>query len=182
MSSPRLVLIIDQFEEVFTQCAGEQERQAFIRALCAARLLVRNLYSTTLQLHSSAAYRGRIMALRVYVYIRTTPVGSIITGAIISAAGARAALLTGAAACLVAGRLVACARYSARPGTVGVASSAGATPCVTSSSIQRSISRRASSACGLAAHACKLPEVADEQLWPGPALPEPPGRNARAGG
>ena len=65
MSSPRLVLIIDQFEEVFTQCAGEQERQAFIRALCAARLLVRNLYSTTLQLHSSAAYRGRIMALRV---------------------------------------------------------------------------------------------------------------------
>ena len=42
------------------------------------------------------------MALWVYVYIGTTPVGSIITGAIISAAGARAALLTGAAACLVA--------------------------------------------------------------------------------
>jgi predicted MFS family arabinose efflux permease len=60
------------------------------------------LCSTTLQLHSSAAYRGRIMALWVYVYIGTTPVGSIITGAIISAAGARAALLTGAAACLVA--------------------------------------------------------------------------------
>jgi MFS family permease len=60
------------------------------------------LCSTTLQLHSSAAYRGRIMALWVYVYIGTSPVGSIITGAIISAAGARAALLTGAAACLVA--------------------------------------------------------------------------------
>jgi predicted MFS family arabinose efflux permease len=60
------------------------------------------LCSTTLQLHSSAAYRGRIMALWVYVYIGTTPVGSIITGAIISAAGARAALLTGAAACLAA--------------------------------------------------------------------------------
>ncbi len=60
------------------------------------------LCSTTLQLHSSAAYRGRIMALWVYVYIGTTPVGSIITGAIISAAGVRAALLTGAAACLVA--------------------------------------------------------------------------------
>ncbi len=60
------------------------------------------LCSTTLQLHSSPAYRGRIMALWVYVYIGTTPVGSIITGAIISAAGARAALLTGAAACLVA--------------------------------------------------------------------------------
>jgi predicted MFS family arabinose efflux permease len=60
------------------------------------------LCSTTLQLHSSPAYRGRIMALWVYVYMGTTPVGSIITGAIISAAGARAALLTGAAACLVA--------------------------------------------------------------------------------
>jgi MFS family permease len=60
------------------------------------------LCSTTLQLHSSPAYRGRIMALWVYVYIGTSPVGSIITGAIISAAGVRAALLTGAAACLVA--------------------------------------------------------------------------------
>ena len=60
------------------------------------------LCSTTLQLHSSPAYRGRIMALWVYVYIGTTPVGSIITGTIISAAGVRAALLTGAAACLAA--------------------------------------------------------------------------------
>jgi predicted MFS family arabinose efflux permease len=60
------------------------------------------LCSTTLQLHSSTAYRGRIMALWVYVYIGTSPVGSIITGAIISAAGPRAALLTGAAACLIA--------------------------------------------------------------------------------
>ncbi len=60
------------------------------------------LCSTTLQLHSSPDYRGRIMALWVYVYIGTTPVGSVITGAIISAGGARAALLTGAAACLAA--------------------------------------------------------------------------------
>jgi MFS family permease len=60
------------------------------------------LCSTTLQLHSSPEFRGRIMALWVYVYIGTSPVGSIITGAIISAAGARAALLTGAAACLAA--------------------------------------------------------------------------------
>ena len=60
------------------------------------------LCSTTLQLHSSPAYRGRIMALWVYVYIGTTPVGSIITGEITSAAGPRAALLTGAAACLAA--------------------------------------------------------------------------------
>jgi predicted MFS family arabinose efflux permease len=65
------------------------------------------LCSTTLQLHSSASYRGRIMALWVYVYVGTTPVGSIITGAIISAAGARAALLTGAAACLAAAAIAA---------------------------------------------------------------------------
>jgi MFS family permease len=65
------------------------------------------LCSTTLQLHSSPAYRGRIMALWVYVYIGTSPVGSIITGAIISAAGVRAALLTGAAACLVAAAIAA---------------------------------------------------------------------------
>jgi WD40 repeat protein len=34
VASPRLVLIVDQFEEVFT--ADDSERQAFIRALCAA--------------------------------------------------------------------------------------------------------------------------------------------------
>ena len=34
--SGRLVLIIDQFEELFTQCPDEQERRAFIRALCTA--------------------------------------------------------------------------------------------------------------------------------------------------
>ncbi len=34
--SPRLVLIVDQFEELFTQCTDEQERRAFIHALCAA--------------------------------------------------------------------------------------------------------------------------------------------------
>jgi len=58
--------------------------------------------STTLQLHSAPEYRGRIMALWVFVYIGTTPIGSIVTGAITSAGGTRAALLTGAAACLVA--------------------------------------------------------------------------------
>jgi WD40 repeat protein len=34
--SPRLVLIVDQFEEVFTQCDDAQERQAFISTLCTA--------------------------------------------------------------------------------------------------------------------------------------------------
>ena len=35
-AEPRLVLIVDQFEEVFTQCPDEQERRTFIKALCAA--------------------------------------------------------------------------------------------------------------------------------------------------
>ncbi len=42
------------------------------------------------------------MALWVFVYIGTTPIGSVITGAITSAGGPRVALLVGAAACLVA--------------------------------------------------------------------------------
>src|SRR5215469_9652321 len=33
---PRLVLVVDQFEEVFTQCADEGQRRAFITALHAA--------------------------------------------------------------------------------------------------------------------------------------------------
>jgi WD40 repeat protein/transcriptional regulator with XRE-family HTH domain len=35
-SSPRVVLIVDQFEETFTECRQEEQRQAFITALCAA--------------------------------------------------------------------------------------------------------------------------------------------------
>src|SRR5262249_4326773 len=33
---PRLLLVVDQFEQVFTQCADEEQRQAFITVLCAA--------------------------------------------------------------------------------------------------------------------------------------------------
>ena len=47
------------------------------------------LCSTTLQLHSSSAYRGRIMALWVFVYLGTTPIGSILTGWVIAAGGPR---------------------------------------------------------------------------------------------
>jgi MFS family permease len=65
------------------------------------------LCSTTLQLHSSSAFRGRIMALWVFVYLGTTPIGSIITGWIISAGGPRAALLVGSGACLAAAALAA---------------------------------------------------------------------------
>ena len=33
---PRLLLVVDQFEQVFTQCADEEQRRAFITALAAA--------------------------------------------------------------------------------------------------------------------------------------------------
>ena len=60
------------------------------------------LTSTTLQLHSSPAFRGRVMALFVFVYLGTTPIGSVLSGWISSAGGPRIALLVGAGACLAA--------------------------------------------------------------------------------
>ena len=73
----------------------------------AAAFCFVTLCSTTLQLHSSSAYRGRIMALWVFVYLGTTPIGSILTGWIISASGPRVALLVGSGACLAAAVLAA---------------------------------------------------------------------------
>jgi MFS family permease len=63
------------------------------------------LCSTTLQLHSSSAFRGRVMALWVFVYLGTTPIGSILTGWIISGGGPRVAFLVGSGACLAAAAL-----------------------------------------------------------------------------
>ncbi|HZZ50611.1 MAG TPA: MFS transporter [Pseudonocardia sp.] len=60
------------------------------------------LASTALQLHADPAYRGRIMALWVFVFLGTTPIGSVLTGWISSAASPRVALGVGAAACLLA--------------------------------------------------------------------------------
>jgi MFS family permease len=65
------------------------------------------LASTALQLHSSTDYRGRIMALWVFVYIGTSPVGTVLTGWITSLGGPRTALLVGAGACIVAAGLAA---------------------------------------------------------------------------
>jgi MFS family permease len=73
------------------------------------------LASTTLQLHSAPEYRGRVMALWVFVYLGTSPIGSIVTGAISSAGGARAALFTGAAACLAAAAVAARVRTPPNP-------------------------------------------------------------------
>ncbi len=73
----------------------------------AAAFAFVTLASTTLQLHSSATYRGRVMALWVFVYIGTTPVGSILSGWIITAGGPRVALVVGAGACLLAAGIAA---------------------------------------------------------------------------
>ena len=81
----------------------------------AAAFCFVTLCSTTLQLHSSSAFRGRIMALWVFVYLGTTPIGSIVTGWIISAGGPRAALLVGSGACLAAAVLAAFVHTPANP-------------------------------------------------------------------
>jgi MFS family permease len=68
----------------------------------AAAFCFVTLTSTTLQLHASPAFRGRIVALFVFVYLGTTPIGSAITGWVIAISGPRAALLVGAGACGIA--------------------------------------------------------------------------------
>jgi MFS family permease len=73
------------------------------------------LASTTLQLHSSRDYRGRIMALWVFVYLGTTPIGSVVTGWITAAGGPRRALLVGSGACLVAAAIAARVRTPPDP-------------------------------------------------------------------
>jgi len=65
------------------------------------------LASTTLQLHADPAYRGRIMALWVLVYLGTTPVGSVLSGWVCSFAGPRGALWVGVLACALAAGLAA---------------------------------------------------------------------------
>jgi MFS family permease len=47
------------------------------------------------------------MALWIFVYLGTTPVGNILAGWLSAAAGPRAVLLAGAASCLVAAALAA---------------------------------------------------------------------------
>jgi MFS family permease len=73
------------------------------------------LTSTALQLHSSSAYRGRVMALFVFVYLGTSPIGNVLTGWISSASGPRGALLVGAGACVVAAALGARVRTPPHP-------------------------------------------------------------------
>ena len=108
----RIYLVAAAF--AFGVCLAGTAAAPNIPVACAALVLTGaaafsfvTLTSTTLQLHSSRAYRGRIMALFVFVYLGTTPIGSVLTGWVSSAAGPRAALLVGAAACLLAAALAA---------------------------------------------------------------------------
>jgi MFS family permease len=74
------------------------------------------LSSTALQLHAAPEYRGRIMALWVFVYLGTTPIGSILSGWLCNTGGPRLALLVGAASCLSATAIAAVVRTPPRPG------------------------------------------------------------------
>lgn len=65
------------------------------------------LASTTLQLHAPPEYRTRVVALWVLVYIGTTPIGSLLSGWLAGAAGPRAVLWVGVAACAVAAAMAA---------------------------------------------------------------------------
>ncbi len=87
---------------------------ALVATGCAAFSFV-TLCSTALQLHASSDYRGRIMALWVFVYIGTTPVGTIITGQVTEVGGPRAALLVGAGSCVIAAGLAALVRTPPNP-------------------------------------------------------------------
>jgi MFS family permease len=90
--------------------------------MCAALLLTGltgftfvTMASTTLQLHADPAFRGRVMALWVFVYLGTTPLGSALTGALSSARGPRSALWLGVAACALAAFLAARVKTPADP-------------------------------------------------------------------
>ena len=55
-----------------------------------------------LQLRADPAMRGRVLALQAMVYLGSTPIGGPILGAICDALGARAGLIVGGMAALVA--------------------------------------------------------------------------------
>lgn len=61
--------------------------------------------NSTLQLHSSAAFRGRVMALWAVTFTGSTPIGGPIVGFVSEQAGPRVGLLLGAGACLLAASL-----------------------------------------------------------------------------
>jgi len=68
----------------------------------AASIIFLTTGNSTIQLASEPAYRGRVTALWSTALVGSTPIGSPIIGALSDTAGARYALLLGAAACMCA--------------------------------------------------------------------------------
>lgn len=98
----------------FAICLGLTAAAPTLALACAGLLVTGvaafafvTIASTALQLHSDPEHRGRVMALWVYVFIGTTPIGSVATGWICDASGPRTALLVGALTCLVAAAIAA---------------------------------------------------------------------------
>ncbi|NMO03049.1 MFS transporter [Gordonia sp. TBRC 11910] len=73
------------------------------------------LASVALQLHAEPQYRGRVMALWVFVFIGTTPIGSIVMGWVTGSGGPRVALLIAAGAAVVAAGAAAFVRTPPHP-------------------------------------------------------------------
>jgi WD40 repeat protein len=75
-SEPRLVLIVDQFEELFTQCPDEDERRIFVMALCAAAGVAAPGTNTggTIRQHAGAREAPAlvVMGIRADFYARCT--------------------------------------------------------------------------------------------------------------
>jgi MFS family permease len=71
--------------------------------------------SSTLQLTAEPQFRGRVMALWTMAFMGSTPIGGPIIGAISEAASPRAALVTGAAACIACSLLGAAALRRGAP-------------------------------------------------------------------
>ncbi len=80
----------------------------FLTGLSAIAFL--SLGNSTIQVTSSPNMRGRVLALWAVAMIGSTPIGGPVVGWICGAAGARAGLVTGAAACLLAAALAAFAK------------------------------------------------------------------------
>ncbi|MFF7189478.1 MFS transporter [Streptomyces sp. NPDC008222] len=68
----------------------------------AASIIFLTTGNSTVQLASEPDYRGRVTALWSTALVGSTPIGSPIIGALSDTAGARYALLLGAAACICA--------------------------------------------------------------------------------
>jgi MFS family permease len=110
---PRRVYLLDS-ALAFAGCLVFAAVAPTVPIECAALLLTGvagyvlvTMASTSLQLHADPAFRGRVMALWIFVYLGTTPVGNILAGWLSAAAGPRAVLLAGATSCLAAAALAA---------------------------------------------------------------------------